>query len=151
MKNALQIKLKLYESCLQYVEDSLKTVHQIMESNKQALGLETKSSAGDKHETSRAMLQLEMEKASQQLGSINQMKAAIQKVNIESNQQLIALGSLVITDKLNYFLAISAGRITIDTADYYAISVNTPIGQQLLGKKQGDVIAFNSAEIKMIY
>ncbi len=42
--------------------------------NKKALFSETKSSAGDKHETGRAMLQLEMEKTSQQLAVINQMK-----------------------------------------------------------------------------
>jgi hypothetical protein len=112
---------------------------------------ETKSSAGDKHETSRAMLQLEMEKASQQLTSVNQLKTVLDKINITKTLHLICLGSLIVTTKGFYFLAISAGKITIDSVDYYAVSINSPIGQQLLGKKVGDKISFNQAEILKIY
>ena len=108
---------------------------------------ETKSSAGDKHETGRAMLQLEMEKAGQQLASINQMKEIIKRVAIETTSGVVCLGSLVVTDKGNYYLAISMGKIVIDSIPYYAVSINSPIGNQLLGKCEGDSISFNDATI----
>jgi transcription elongation GreA/GreB family factor len=151
MTDYTKIKQQLYQNCLEFVDERLKTVTNIMDSNKKALFSETKSSAGDKHETGRAMLQLEMEKTSQQYNSINQMKQIIQKINLEKNSEVISLGSLIITDKANYFLAISYGKISIDSVDYYAVSTNSPIGKQLLGKHIGDVILFNNAEILEIY
>ena len=70
----MKVKRELFKHCEVFVSKRLKTVEEIISSNQNALQSETKSSAGDKHETGRAMLQLEMEKASQQLSGINQMK-----------------------------------------------------------------------------
>jgi len=151
MTDYTKIKQQLYQNCSEFVDERLNTVTNIMDSNKKALFSETKSSAGDKHETGRAMLQLEMEKASQQLTSINQMKGVLQKLTIDYNSDIISLGSLIVTDKANYFLAISIGKITIDSSDYYAVSTNSPIGKQLLGKHIGEVIPFNNAEILDIF
>jgi len=100
----LKIKKKLYEACLLFVNEKQNTVTTTIESNKKALFSETKSSAGDKHETGRAMLQLEMEKASQQLAVINQMKAVLDKIIIENTSTISCLGSLIITNKGTYYL-----------------------------------------------
>lgn len=59
----MSLKEELYELCVDFVDSRLSTIQQTIESNQKALTSETKSSAGDKHETGRAMLQLEMEKA----------------------------------------------------------------------------------------
>ena len=150
MKDYLKIKKKLMEACFLFVEERMNTVTHSIESNKKALFSETKSSAGDKHETGRAMLQLEMEKAGQQLSSIDQMKEIMKKVTVESTSGVVCLGSLVITDKGNYYLAISMGKIDIESIDYYAVSTNSPIGSQLLGKGEGDSISFNNAIILKI-
>ena len=56
------------------------TVEQIISSNQKALQSETKSSAGDKHETGRAMLQLEIEKASQQFKAIRDMRTVLANI-----------------------------------------------------------------------
>jgi len=124
------------------VHDRADTVQNIINSNQQALSSETKSSAGDKHETGRAMLQLEMEKASQQLSSINDMKSVLSKISLE-NSDNVKLGSLVVTNHINYFLAVSAGEIKIENQVYYAISPSSPIGKLLLGKRVGEVITYN--------
>ena len=147
MKNYLEIKEKLYKACLQFTDEKLTTIMHSMNSNKKALFSETKSSAGDKHETGRAMIQLEMEKSSKQLGEINLMNDVLRKMDFLKKPKVVCLGSLIITDKINYYLAISAGKITIDSVDFFAISTNSPIGKQLLGKKVGDTISFNKAEI----
>jgi len=147
MKKTLEIKKKLYKACLFFVKEKHHTVTSIIESNKKALFSETKSSAGDKHETGRAMLQLEMEKASQQLVAISQMKAVLNRITFNNSSNIIHLGSLIITDKGNYYLGISAGKITINSTDYFAISASSPIGKQLISKKVGNVIAFNQAKI----
>jgi len=151
MTDYTKIKEQLYQKCLEFVDERLKTVTNIMDSNKKALFSETKSSAGDKHETGRAMLQLEMEKASQQLVSINQMKGVLHKLTIDKKSDIISLGSLIVSSKGNYFLSISLGKITVDSTDYYAVSTNSPIGKQLLGKHIGEIIPFNNAEILDIF
>ena len=150
MKDNLKIKKKLKEACFIFVEGRMNTVAHSIESNKKALFSETKSSAGDKHETGRAMLQLEMEKAGQQLASINQMNEIMKKVAVETTSEVACLGSLEVTDKGNYYLAISMGKIAVESIEYFAVSTNSPIGKQLLGKSEGDSISFNNAIIRKI-
>jgi len=135
------VKRQLLHACNAYVEQRSKTVSQIISSNQKALASETKSSAGDKHETGRAMLQLEMEKASQQLSSIDQMKIVLTRLHMETSV-VAKLGSLIVTNDANYFLAISAGEIKINDTTYYAISPSSPIGKLLLGKQVGDTVNF---------
>ncbi len=138
-----QIKKELIIACKKFVDDKFQTVETIMMSNQVALQSETKSSAGDKHETGRAMLQLEMEKASLQLESVNKMKETLGKINFHSISDISRLGSLVITSSGNFFLAISVGEIEIAKKVYYAVSLSSPIGKQLLGTKEGDEIRLN--------
>ena len=81
---------------MQYVNQRADTVHQIIRSNQNALNSETKSSAGDKHETGRAMLQLEMEKASQQLAVVDEMKVdfdALNELASSSSASMVKLSS----------------------------------------------------------
>ncbi|WP_299047958.1 GreA/GreB family elongation factor [uncultured Polaribacter sp.] len=145
----MEIKEILYQKCKDFVDKRLQTVQEIISSNQKALQSETKSSAGDKHETGRAMLQLEMEKASQQLVGISQMQQILSKINITKTTKNVHLGSIIKTDKANYFLVISAGKLVAFDEEYYAISVSSPIGKLLLGKQEGDVLTLNAQTIKI--
>ena len=134
----------LFNACVEFVNNRAQTIAAIINSNQKALTSETKSSAGDKHETGRAMLQLEMEKASLQLDGIYTMERILKKINIKDSANIVRLGSLIITNKTNYFIAISAGKITVNNQLYYAISTSSPIGKLLLGKTIGDTFVFNN-------
>ena len=143
----LKIKEALFNQCQSFVNKRLQTVEAVLSSNQKALQSETKSSAGDKHETGRAMLQLEMEKAGQQLSGIVQMKVVLSKIDILKSSKNVCLGSVIITDKVSYFLSISAGQLVVADKSYFAISVSSPIGKLLLGKQEKDVISFNGKTI----
>jgi transcription elongation GreA/GreB family factor len=151
MAEILATKKLLLNACLNFVNQTEATVLQTIASHKNDLLSETKSSSGDKHETGRAMIQLEMEKASQQLLVVNEMKNMLKKIAIENSSEIVKLGSLIKTTKGTYFLAISAGKITIENTAYFAVSTHSPIGKQLLGKKTGDFIPFNNANILEIH
>ncbi|WP_179318670.1 3-oxoacyl-ACP synthase [Winogradskyella helgolandensis] len=138
----MTLKEALYRSCLKFIDDRLLTVNSTISDIQNSLQSETKSSAGDKHETGRAMLQLEREKAGHQLAEIEKQKQILQKVNIESKHNKVALGSVVKTSLSNYFIAMSAGEIIIDNTSYFAISAATPIAQLLLSKTVGDEVMF---------
>ena len=147
----LQLKTKelLFNLCKDFVDKRLKTVQDIISSNQKALQSETKSSAGDKHETGRAMLQLEMEKASQQLAGISIMNQILSKIDISKTSKIAHLGSVIITNKANYFLSISAGQLSVENNTYFAISISSPIGKLLLGKKENEEVLFNGNLIKI--
>tara|TARA_B110000116_G_scaffold214067_1_gene190412 strand:- start:319 stop:777 length:459 start_codon:yes stop_codon:yes gene_type:complete len=144
----LQIKIKqeLFKQCEIFVNKRLQTVEEVISSNQKGLQSETKSSAGDKHETGRAMMQLEMEKAGQQLAGIYEMKEVLSKINIAKHSNIGHLGSVIITNVATYFLAIAAGQITLAGNVYFAVSVSSPIGKLLLGKSENEVISFNSID-----
>tara|TARA_B110001452_G_scaffold124034_1_gene102839 strand:- start:66 stop:515 length:450 start_codon:yes stop_codon:yes gene_type:complete len=146
----MTLKEELYTYCEQFLEERFSSVVNRIEGIQESLKSETKSSAGDKHETGRAMLQLEREKAGNQLLDINKQKELFAKVSTDASSQVACLGSLVTTDKGHYYLAISAGLITIQNNKYYAISTNSPIGSILLGKVKGAVFSFNGINQEII-
>jgi transcription elongation GreA/GreB family factor len=111
---------------------------------------ETKSSAGDKHETGRAMAQLEREKLGQQLVEINKIKQTLNRVKTIKTTNIVTIGSLVYTNQFNYYIAISAGEFIVNNNSFYAVSPNTPIGKLLIGKTIGDIILFKNKRINII-
>jgi transcription elongation GreA/GreB family factor len=145
----LEIKEALFRQCEAFVNKRLQTVEAVISSNQLALQSETKSSAGDKHETGRAMLQLEMEKAGQQLAGIMQMKEILAKVDLVKTAKNVRLGSIIFTKKVNYFLSISAGQLVVADKIYFAVSVSSPIGKLLLGKQENEEITFNGMLYKV--
>ena len=146
----MNIKEELLKKCHQFVNNRLQNIEETISSNQAALQSETKSSAGDKHETGRAMLQLEMEKAGQQLANIQQMKETLAKIDVLKKSTNAHLGSLVKTNTGNYFLSVSAGQLKVDNELYFAVSLSSPIGKLLLGKSVNEQVMFNSKNIKLL-
>jgi transcription elongation GreA/GreB family factor len=101
---------------------------------KESRDSDTKSSAGDKFETGREMMQREMDKLSalvdNTLYSLNKLDRL---ANLPSSS-FVAEGSLVETDQETYYISIGYGK----TDSIYAISIESPLGVELKGKKIGD-------------
>ena len=146
----MTLKEKLYYLCSKFIDNRLLTVTNTISDLQNSLQSETKSSAGDKHETGRAMLQLEREKAGNQLAEIEKQKHILKKINADSTHQKVTLGAVVKTTGANYFIAISAGKIEVENSAYFAISAATPIAQLLLSKSVGDTIWFRETEFKIL-
>ena len=149
MKQPLDIKQKLFNLCLESIDSRFQTIQNTINEIQESLTSETKSSAGDKHETGRAMLQLEREKAGNQLAEINKTKVALSKIDISKTSQTVGLGSVIYTNQANYYIAIRAGELTYNNQKFYAISPNTPIGLLLMGKTINDGITFRSQNFKI--
>ena len=149
-KNSLELKQQLYQLCQDFVENRRKTVQNTINEIQESLTSETKSSAGDKHETGRAMLHLEREKAGHQLAEIEKLTESLSKIDTTFTSKIVGLGSIVYTTQANYFIAISAGQIEVDGTKFFAISSNTPIGLLLMGKGVKDEGVFRSQIIKIL-
>jgi len=111
---------------------------------------ETKSTAGDKHETGRAMMQLEQEKLGKQLQDAEGQLAEFEKMDFTRLHQTIALGSLIETNRGFFFIATSIGRIDVDGTIIFAISPQSPLGAVLIGKKQKDTAVFNGVSYEIL-
>jgi transcription elongation GreA/GreB family factor len=143
------IKKALFAKCEAFVSEKINSLERGLESHQKALASETKSSAGDKHETGRAMLQLEMEKSGRQLQEVLQLKVLLEKISLQQQSEVIRLGSLVTTNRGIYFLAISMGMIAHRQKTYFAISPSSPIGNLLLGKRIGENILFQGRKLSI--
>ena len=142
----MNIKEDLYNTCEVFIDNRLKTVQHTIKDIQKSLTSETKSSAGDKHETGRAMLQLEREKAGNQLAEIQKIKETLAKIGTTKTSDIVNLGSVVYTSNLNYFILISEWELKAGNESFYAIYTCTPIGNLLLGKTVGDSISFRNQE-----
>lgn len=137
------IKKVLYQHCLAYVQTRIDTATEAMQAAQESANSETKSSAGDKYETGRAMAQLERDRHAQLLADAQRMMADLEKMNPDATSLVAMPGSLVQTSRGTFFISISAGKITLDGIDYFAVSPASPIGALLLGKRVGEVATFN--------
>ena len=109
----------------------------------------TKSSAGDKFETSRSTMQIEYDKLNNQINILHNQLKLIESIDNLTKKSRVGLGSLVKTDKSFYFISIGLGNYTIDKKTIYVISLASPIGKILNNKKEGDTIIFNNKEEKI--
>ena len=113
---------------------------------------DAKGSAGDKHETALSMMHLEQEKFNQKLAEIIGQKNGIDKIDADAIHAKVALGSLVQTNEMLFYISAALPKITIDNKTIIAVSPESPLGSQLIGKRPGDVVLINSNrfEIKAI-
>jgi hypothetical protein len=144
------LKKKLHAHCDNYIREKLKVLEKRKKELKLALESEDKSSAGDKHETGRAMIQIEREKLGKQISLNEQVFKKLISFEKNINTDIVCLGSIVITDNLNYYLSIPAGFLKIESKMYYFVSPISPIGMLLLGKKIKDQIYFNKKTSKIL-
>jgi len=136
------IKKILLEKLHAQLDTQIETAQAAINSAKESKNNETKSSAGDKFETGRAMMQIEQEKNELQLSKTFQLKNLLQQIDIEKESETVVFGSLVTTNRGKYFIAIGIGKIEIENEIYFVISLDSPVGKLLLGKSVGEEIEF---------
>ncbi len=139
----MRVKEKIYNKLLEIVESKINLAKVSLDAAIDSRNNETKSSAGDKYETGREMIQLEINKLENQLIISESLKNELFKVNINRIHTTVDFGSLVTCNSGTYFISIGIGRVNIDSQDYYCISLASPIGELLHNKKVGDSFEFN--------
>ncbi len=108
--------------------------------------LETKSSMGDKYETSRSMINQEKEKLASQLSVLQGQSRVLRKLNLDEVSEEVKLGSLVVFEGATYFISVALGRINIDGQECFAISPVSPLGKTLVGAKKEENVNWRSQQ-----
>lgn len=140
----LEIKAKLHQILdekIQYFHDAIADLR--------LSNTETKSSMGDKYETSREMLQQEIMRLQQQLANLNEQKAVLLRMKDEPTSS-IRFGSIVTSSVGNFVIAVSLGRFSVSDKEYIAVSEGTPIAKQLIGKTTADSFSFQNKQAEIL-
>ena len=101
---------------------------------------DTKSSAGDKFETSREMAQIEIHKI---------------EIEILKTQQFITdlfskVTQLIITDKGAFLISIPFGKLILNDEKIFCISKNAPITKHLITTKKNNNFFYNDMKYNII-
>ena len=105
---------------------------------------DAKGSAGDKHETALSMMHLEQEKLNQKLVEILEQKNIVDKIDADAIHSKVALGSLIQTDDMLFYISTALPKIQLENKTIIAVSSQSPLGSQLLGKRLHDEVVINS-------
>jgi hypothetical protein len=139
----IPLKQKIYDHYVQVVNEKITSLQKVLADLKESGANETKSTAGDKHETALAMLQIEQANVRVQLQEVLEQKAVLQKINPAVATVCVVTGSLVKTNKGYFFMSIASGKTVIEGNPVIALSPQSPLGKKLIGLATGAAIELN--------
>jgi len=152
LKQALSIQLKqqILTVCHEKVATQIAQLEAELKSLGESAASDTKSSMGDKYETSREMINLEKGKIAGQLANATKMRSFLKGIDAGKTLSTCEMGALVQTNQGFYLLAAAIGQVTVEGVNCFVISLGSPIGQQLMGKAAGDTFKLGSREIELV-
>jgi transcription elongation GreA/GreB family factor len=140
----MTFKQKIHQHYLRVINDKIQLLQQVLASLKESGANETKSTAGDKHETALAMLQIEQANIRAQLKEMLEQKGVLERINPALSPIAIVQGSLVKTNWGYLFVSVALGKTVIDDRVVIALSAQSPLGKQLMGLQVGNTATVNS-------
>ena len=142
-------KQKLVSYCKATLKRKIELISFSMDEIKGSMENETKSSAGDKHETARARMQSEYEKLAWQLDEVKGQLTLLERIDVKQNVAAVSNGNIVHTNKGVFFIAIPLGKVELDEKIVYVISPISPLGKKLIGLKVNEQMKVNDTVYKI--
>lgn len=139
-------KKRIHELATSQIENRLQSLREIMQELKSGNEQNSKSSAGDKHETARAMAHLEMEKLSKQWEVDSKLAYDLSLIDASEITANVKLGSLIETDKGLFFICGGLGKIEVSSQTIFCISAQSPLAKSMWGKSPGDSAIVNGIQ-----
>jgi|SRR5690606_5112442 len=148
-----EFKKLVYQVCHQQIRERVANINIAIEQAEYAGADDTKSSAGDKYETTREMMQQEIVRNQSQLLEAKKALFQLEQLEDASSEPQAAPGSLIETNKGLFYLAISLGQLAVGDYKVLVLSPASPLGQILNAKNKNASFSFNgiSYTIKDIF
>ncbi len=135
-------KKDIHEILANDLESRINTLQSEFKIYMESAANESKSTAGDKHDTSKSMMQLEQEKLSAQLSQLREQKKVLSQIDPSKRHQVVGFGSLVETNHGKFYISISSRSITHQSEQINYISIISPIGRAMQSKSNGFEFSF---------
>jgi len=103
---------------------------------------ETKSSAGDKFETSREMMSQSRQSIASRMDACKEQLYFLSQLEAKSSSKGVSSGSLVETNEGYFFFGLALGNLSFQNKQVIALSFQSPLGMAFLNKKIGDNVEF---------
>ena len=140
----MTLKQKIYNHYLQLINDKVNLLQQVLADLKESGTNETKSTAGDKHETALAMLQIEQANTRAQLKEVLEQKAVLERINPALSSVKIVNGTLIKTDRGWLYMSTALGKAAVEGITVIALSPQSPLGKKLMGLTVTDTAEMNN-------
>ena len=144
------LKEKIYQTCLHLLNQQVADMEHSLQDLVAGMTDDTKSSAGDKHETARAMAQLEQEKINNQLSAVKSQLQVLQQLDISILSLKAYNGSLIKSDKGYLFLSVAIGKIVVNEQTVIVLSSQSPLGKLLMGRQVNEIVEMNGIRYFLI-
>ena len=140
----MTLKQKIYNHFLQLINSRIQQLQKVLDDLKESGSNETKSTAGDKHETALAMLQIEQANTRAQMKEAISQKDVLEKIDPLVTAKIIVNGSVVKTNRGYFFVSTALGKAAIEGITIIALSAQSPLGTKLMGLTKGDTATINN-------
>ena len=140
----MMLKQKIYNHYLQILNEKINALQKVLNDLKESGANETKSTAGDKHETALAMLQIEQANTRAQLKEVIDQKILFEKIDPSISAVAVVNGSLIKTDRGYLFLSVAGGKAIVDGKAVIALSPQSPLGTKLMGLRVNEIANVNN-------
>jgi len=147
MIDNISIKEQITQELIRLLDEKIEFINQSITAAKESRDNETKSSVGDKYETGRAMVQMELEKHQAQRAQTENLKNALSRIKPGEKCSSVEFGSFVSTPTGNYFFSIPFGKIEVAGETVFCLSLASPLGKMLAGKSEGARLSFQGKEL----
>lgn len=138
-----QDKEQLFQLAIAKVKETIQLLKEERKAISEGILEDTKSSAGDKFETSREMLTQDLKQVETQLEKNQTDLDELYRIQaIKSSAGMIQEGSLVNLGTDWFLISVSLGQLEMDGKKYFLLSKNSPLGQLLLGKQVDEAVPF---------
>lgn len=144
-----ELKSKIIEHCTDIFQRKLLIINEELKHLSEAIAEDTKSSAGDKYETSREMANLEKEKLHAQALGFKNSLASLSSLP-QSLSAKVDIGSLIQTNKEWIHLSISLGQLEVGSEKVLVISPLAPLAKLIMGKEKGETVTFRDINYQIV-
>ncbi|MBS7332347.1 MAG: hypothetical protein KIG88_01965 [Weeksellaceae bacterium] len=132
---------ELYEKIVNVFDEKINYLNALID-DLRSQNNDTKSSMGDKYETSREMMQQEITRIQNQLNEVLIQQDQFLKLGVKESK-IIINGSYVETSMGNFLIGCSLGEIKFDDKKIFVLSNQTALAKVILGKSVNDTFQMN--------
>lgn len=140
-------KKEIWSACTAHLQTKINSSREHLQALQDASSSETKSSAGDKFETSREMMHQEITKAELHLSQLSKQAAQLNSMSSSLESNVIDRGSFVVSNKGSFYISTALGKVKTEDGFFYAISTDSPMAEALQGKSVGDSTVVNGNKV----
>ena len=147
--DGVMVKRELYRLLLNRVDEEIAALEHNVRTLQLSANEETKSSAGDKYETGRAMIQNEIEQIGIRLKEKIKVRERLKTFHVDLKYDHIQAGALAETSAGNFFFLVNGGEFVINGKKFMTVSISSPLGKVLHGHGNDAEVVLNNREIKI--